>query len=125
MKFDTIDDIYKSCYAFVEANYFELQYVYENKNCVVLSNEMLDFALDVASPLTLSVVERQSPISQNNLGVRPKKRVLLLGLEDSGKTSLMYKLKLDTDVATIPTIGFNVETIDMYGSSFEMWDIGG
>ena len=38
-------------------------------------------------------------------------RVIMLGLDDSGKTKILYKLKLDCDVTTIPTIGFNVENI--------------
>jgi len=32
-----------------------------------------------------------------------------LGLDASGKTSILYKLKLGEIVTTIPTIGFNVE----------------
>ena len=38
----------------------------------------------------------------------------------------MYHLKLDKMVKTIPTIGFNVESIDaMKGLSFTVWDVGG
>ena len=38
-------------------------------------------------------------------------RILLLGLDAAGKTSVLYKLKLDELVTTIPTIGFNVEEL--------------
>jgi GTPase SAR1 family protein len=38
-------------------------------------------------------------------------RILLLGLDNAGKTSILYKLKLKQNVVTIPTIGFNVETL--------------
>lgn len=35
-------------------------------------------------------------------------RVLLLGIDDAGKTVILYKLKLGENVSSIPTIGFNV-----------------
>ncbi|WFD22024.1 hypothetical protein MEQU1_000686 [Malassezia equina] len=38
-------------------------------------------------------------------------RVLMLGLDNAGKTTILYKLKLHRNVKTIPTVGFNVETI--------------
>ncbi|XP_041377509.1 ADP-ribosylation factor 3-like [Gigantopelta aegis] len=51
-------------------------------------------------------------------------RILLLGLDCAGKTTILYKLKLDELVTTIPTIGFNVETIQYRDISFTAWDIG-
>lgn len=54
-----------------------------------------------------------------------KARILLLGLDAAGKTSLMYKLKLDENVVTVPTIGFNVETIQYKQIEFTMYDVGG
>ena len=38
-------------------------------------------------------------------------RMLILGLDAAGKTTVLYKLKLGELVTTIPTIGFNVETV--------------
>ncbi|XP_066554955.1 uncharacterized protein LOC136745720 [Amia ocellicauda] len=53
-------------------------------------------------------------------------RVLLLGLDAAGKTTLLYKLKLGEVVSTIPTVGFNVETVEpAAGVSFVVWDVGG
>lgn len=44
----------------------------------------------------------------------------------SGKTTILYKIKLNETVATIPTIGFNVETVSpSKGVSFTVWDVGG
>lgn len=52
--------------------------------------------------------------------------VLMLGLDGAGKTTIVYKLKLNECVRTIPTIGFNVETIDTgRGIKFTIWDVGG
>lgn len=43
-----------------------------------------------------------------------------------GKTSILYRLRLGTVVETVPTIGFNVETISVSnGVTFTVWDIGG
>ncbi|DAZ94481.1 TPA: hypothetical protein N0F65_003415 [Lagenidium giganteum] len=53
------------------------------------------------------------------------KRILLLGLDAAGKTTLLYKLKLGEAVHTIPTIGFNVETIEYKNIEFTAWDVGG
>eukprot|EP01064_Diplonema_japonicum_P018129 TRINITY_DN26821_c0_g1_i1.p1 TRINITY_DN26821_c0_g1~~TRINITY_DN26821_c0_g1_i1.p1 ORF type:complete len:184 (+),score=20.17 TRINITY_DN26821_c0_g1_i1:466-1017(+) len=52
-------------------------------------------------------------------------RTVILGLDASGKTSLLYKLKLGEVVHAIPQVGFNVETIEHGGVSFTMWDVGG
>jgi len=44
----------------------------------------------------------------------------------AGKTTILYKLKLDELVTTIPTIGFNVETVSpCKGVTLTIWDVGG
>ena len=52
-------------------------------------------------------------------------RLLMLGLDAAGKTTILYKMKLNEVVNTIPTIGFNVETFEYKNISFNCWDIGG
>lgn len=52
-------------------------------------------------------------------------RILMVGLDAAGKTTILYKLKLGEVVTTIPTIGFNVETVDYKGVNFTCWDVGG
>jgi small GTP-binding protein len=52
-------------------------------------------------------------------------RILMLGLDAAGKTTVLYKLKLGEHVATIPTIGFNVETVEYKGFNMNIWDVGG
>lgn len=67
-------------------------------------------------------------------------RILVLGLDNSGKTSrwstdtaILYKLKLKQTVKTMPTVGFNVETLTYKNTKFNIWvgalpltqDVGG
>ncbi|KAI1823978.1 ADP-ribosylation factor family-domain-containing protein [Xylaria intraflava] len=52
-------------------------------------------------------------------------RILMVGLDAAGKTTILYKLKLGEIVTTIPTIGFNVETVEYKNIQFTVWDVGG
>ncbi|CAH8507993.1 unnamed protein product [Schistosoma guineensis] len=52
-------------------------------------------------------------------------RILMIGLDAAGKTTILYKLKLGEVVTTIPTIGFNVETVEYKNINFTVWDVGG
>ncbi|KAH3756415.1 ADP-ribosylation factor 1 [Pelomyxa schiedti] len=52
-------------------------------------------------------------------------RALMVGLDAAGKTTILYKLKLGEVVTTIPTIGFNVETVTYKNVNFTVWDTGG
>ena len=56
-----------------------------------------------------------------------KKKVkgLMLGLDAAGKTTILYSLKLNEVIRTIPTIGFNVENINYKNLDLTIWDIGG
>lgn len=49
----------------------------------------------------------------------------IVGLDAAGKTTILYKLKLGEIVTTIPTIGFNVETVEYKNICFTVWDVGG
>eukprot|EP00758_Cryptobia_borreli_P005903 Tbor_TRINITY_DN5010_c6_g2::TRINITY_DN5010_c6_g2_i2::g.14126::m.14126/K07942/ARL1; ADP-ribosylation factor-like protein 1 len=52
-------------------------------------------------------------------------RVLVLGLDNAGKTSILYHLQLGTVVQTVPTVGFNLETVVYKNITFQVWDLGG
>ncbi|TKY45208.1 ADP-ribosylation factor [Spatholobus suberectus] len=52
-------------------------------------------------------------------------RILMVGLDAANKTTILYKLKFGEIVTTIPTIGFNVETVEYKNISFAIWDVGG
>ncbi|XP_068001936.1 ADP-ribosylation factor 1-like isoform X1 [Melanerpes formicivorus] len=50
-------------------------------------------------------------------------RLLMVGLDAAGKTTILYQLKLGETVTTIPTIGFNVETVEYKNIGFTIWDV--
>eukprot|EP00392_Amoebophrya_sp_AT5.2_P005170 g5179.t1 len=52
-------------------------------------------------------------------------RILILGLDNAGKTTILYRLKVDQVISTTPTIGFNVETVQYKNITFQVWDLGG
>ncbi|XP_070775068.1 ADP-ribosylation factor-like protein 14 [Enoplosus armatus] len=59
----------------------------------------------------------------------PEAQVLLLGLDNAGKSTLLYKLKHNACVSTVPTIGFNVEMLEARKNRknivLTVWDVGG
>jgi ADP-ribosylation factor protein 1 len=61
----------------------------------------------------------------DQLSGKTEKRMLMVGLDAAGKTTILYKLKLGDNVQTIPTIGFNVETVEYKNLNFTIWDVGG
>lgn len=53
-------------------------------------------------------------------------RILMLGLDAAGKTTILYRIKFNETVNTIPTIGFNVETVSPVPNvTLCVWDVGG
>jgi len=52
-------------------------------------------------------------------------RLLLMGPASAGKTTILYRLRLGEVVTTIPTLGFNVETLTHRTTVFTAWDVGG
>jgi ADP-ribosylation factor protein 1 len=52
-------------------------------------------------------------------------RILIVGLDAAGKTTLLYKLKTGERVVTVPTIGFNIESVQYKNVNFTVWDVGG
>ena len=54
-----------------------------------------------------------------------KAKILILGLDGAGKTTIMYQMQLHENVHAVPTIGFNVEQVNYKGLEFTLWDIGG
>ncbi|KAK3681263.1 ADP-ribosylation factor family-domain-containing protein [Podospora appendiculata] len=65
------------------------------------------------------------PTFLNKLFGSREVRILMLGLDAAGKTTILYKLKVNQEVTTIPTVGFNVETVTIKNVKFNVWDVGG
>merc|ERR1711931_209393 len=61
----------------------------------------------------------------SNLFGQKERRILILGLDGAGKTTILYRLQVGEVVTTIPTIGFNVETVTYKNLKFQVWDLGG
>lgn len=51
-------------------------------------------------------------------------RILILGLDSAGKTTILYRLQVGEVVTTIPTIGFNVEQVTYKNLKLQVWDLG-
>ncbi|KAG8429045.1 hypothetical protein GDO86_019222 [Hymenochirus boettgeri] len=64
---------------------------------------------------------------QNSKPLHKKQsRVVMMGLDFCGKSTILYKVKTNELVATLPTVGFNVEYIEMVKNVFvTLWDVGG
>ncbi|KAL8562991.1 ADP-ribosylation factor protein 3 [Nucella lapillus] len=52
-------------------------------------------------------------------------RILLLGLDNAGKTTLLRSLASEDVSHTTPTQGFNIKSVQSSGFKLNVWDIGG
>jgi small GTP-binding protein len=52
-------------------------------------------------------------------------RIIMVGLDGAGKTTILGRLKLGETQTTIPTIGFHVDTVEYKNLKLTMWDVGG
>ncbi len=52
-------------------------------------------------------------------------QILILGLDASGKTTIIHRIKTGTNAITVPTIGFNAETFEYGNLTFSAFDLGG
>jgi len=75
--------------------------------------------LESAVPITFTKDNRV------HIGPKVEMRVVTLGLDGAGKTAILLKLKQGEFVPTIPTIGFNVETLEFRNVKITLWDVGG
>lgn len=58
---------------------------------------------------------------------RDECRIIIVGLNGSGKTTIVYRLKHGKlhDSQITPTIGFNLECVEYRKMIFSLWDLGG
>lgn len=52
-------------------------------------------------------------------------KIIIVGLDNAGKTTILYQFLMNEVVHTSPTIGSNVEEVRWKNLHFVMWDIGG
>ncbi|XP_062178441.1 ADP-ribosylation factor-like [Phragmites australis] len=52
-------------------------------------------------------------------------KVVMLGLDAAGKTTILYRLHIGEVLSSVPTIGFNVEKVEYKNVAFTVWDVGG
>ena len=91
---------------------------------IILRNICLkttNFPLLLVMGIFLSLLTRRI---ENMFGPEHR-RILLLGLDAAGKSTILFKLNTGESPHTVPTIGFNVENIRYKNIEFNAWDIGG
>ncbi|XP_077014299.1 ADP-ribosylation factor-like protein 11 [Tamandua tetradactyla] len=70
--------------------------------------------------------EESARAAMGSVNSRAEARVVIMGLDSAGKTTLLYRLKGYELVETLPTVGFNVEPLEAPGHvSLTFWDVGG
>lgn len=53
-------------------------------------------------------------------------QILILGLDNAGKTQTLYCMKLGKSITnTVPTLGFNLEEVKYKHLTIKAWDMGG
>ena len=52
-------------------------------------------------------------------------KIIIVGMNNAGKTTILYKLALDEVIVTEPTIGSNVEEVQHQNLRLQVWDLGG
>lgn len=52
-------------------------------------------------------------------------KIIIVGLNNAGKTTILYKLALNEVIVTQPTIGSNVEEVNHNNLKMQVWDLGG
>ena len=52
-------------------------------------------------------------------------KIIIIGMNNAGKTTILYKLALDEVIVTEATIGSNVEEVQHKNIKLQVWDLGG
>jgi len=60
-----------------------------------------------------------------NLFGHEEHKIVIVGLDNAGKTTILYQFLMNEVVQTSPTIGSNVEEVRWKNINFLMWDLGG
>ncbi|KAK9847955.1 hypothetical protein WJX84_006188 [Apatococcus fuscideae] len=52
-------------------------------------------------------------------------RVLMVGLDNAGKTTVVKQLNGEDTSTVSPTLGFNIKTLQYHSYRLNIWDVGG
>ncbi|KAI6674514.1 hypothetical protein NL676_002420 [Syzygium grande] len=130
--FTACDAAYKTAKSGVGVSTLRRSFVKGQSSIVAASFLQISLSLSLSLSLELHPRHRQACKMGlsftklfSRLFAKKEMRILMVGLDAAGKTTILYKLKLGEIVTTIPTIGFNVETVEYKNISFTVWDVGG
>ena len=78
-----------------------------------------------ARPLPSPLVPPPAPVAQPLVYREQEARILVLGLDNAGKTTILKKLSDEEITHIMPTQGFNIKSLSKEGFKLNVWDIGG
>lgn len=64
-------------------------------------------------------------LSSHVLLIISEHKIVMVGLDNAGKTTILYQFLMNEVVHTSPTIGSNVEEVTFRNIHFLVWDLGG
>uniref|UniRef100_A0A0D9W999 ADP-ribosylation factor-like protein 2 n=1 Tax=Leersia perrieri TaxID=77586 RepID=A0A0D9W999_9ORYZ len=89
-------------------------------NCLVPScPSPVDGGVSRASEMGLLSIIRKIKRKEKEM------RILMVGLDNSGKTTIVLKINGEDTSVISPTLGFNIKTIKYHKYSLNIWDVGG
>ncbi|XP_072957212.1 ADP-ribosylation factor-like protein 2 [Typha angustifolia] len=85
----------------------------------VLSNPSFEICSSDPFPMGLLSIIRKIKRKEKEM------RILMVGLDNSGKTTIVLKINGEDTSVISPTLGFNIKTIKYQKYSLNIWDVGG
>ena len=73
----------------------------------------------------ISDLKKLKDTAKEGMSGNPDRKILFLGLDGAGKTSILFQLKDNKHAETVPTVGLNVEQIQYKNHQFTLWDVSG
>jgi small GTP-binding protein len=61
---------------------------------------------------------------RNVFNQKVKLKAVVMGLDSSGKTALLYREKVGSFTHPTPTLSFNIEKLEFGRTTIEVWDLG-
>merc|ERR1712098_40750 len=71
------------------------------------------------------LTDNMGKIATKFQGKKKELRIMILGLDSAGKTTILYRLKTAETIHSEPTVGLNVESLDYKDFTLMLWDLGG